>query len=81
MPRLKMRGVRRYGGAQGVGTVASVLTGTQSTHKHTKKTDRKCLVWRACVLVCVLMHVLVSNSTHRIAAARILTGYLYFLLL
>lgn len=67
-----MRGVRRYGGAQGVGTVASVLTGTQSTHKHThqKKMDRKCLVWRACVLVCVLMHVLVSNSTRRIAAAR-----------
>lgn len=37
LPRLKMRGVRRYGVAQGVGPVATLLSVTKRTHKNTLK--------------------------------------------
>lgn len=35
LPRLKMRGVRRYGVAQGVGPVATLLTVTKNARKNT----------------------------------------------
>lgn len=52
-------------GPQGVGTVASVLSVTQGTHKHTK--------WKGSVLSCVRVCVCVAaqkDSTQRIAAAN-----------